>query len=184
MRWWLMALLIAGCTKPSKGDSLVVVTVDAVPELKNVALLHTKSVLADGETRTQDVGADKAPFSIGGGAPKTDFAVQVASSKMGSFAIHVEAWDSAGNVMAQGDGMTTLAPGKRKDIAITLGALMVPDGGTDAMPVVVAQPEPIWIGSGGSSTRLNLNAGGFDTVGATAASSGARLESPFATQTH
>jgi hypothetical protein len=176
------ALLAAGCTS-GKGDSLVVVTVDAVPALTNVALLHTESTVGTAKT-TRDVGADKAPFSIGGGAPKTDFAVQVASSLMGTFTIHVEARDSAGNVMAQGDGMTTLAPGKRKDIAITLGAQMVPDGGTDAMPVVVAQPEPIWIGSGGSSTRLNLNAGGFDTVGATAAPSGARLAGPFATQTY
>jgi hypothetical protein len=52
-----------------------------------------------------------------------------------------------------------------QDIAIALGAPTVLDGGTD-MPSA-------------SGKQLNLNFGGFETAGNTAAPSGATLATPF-----
>jgi hypothetical protein len=193
MRWWLTALLIAGCTKPAaKGDSLVVVTVDAVPPIMNVASLHTTAT-AGGDTVEHDVGMGS--FSLGGGTTK-DFGVQVPSSITGTFTIHVEARDAAGTPLGAGDGMTELAPGQRKNITVTLGPIMMDagtdgggsDGGTDLMlPPIVT--EPVWIGSGGSAAtstqQLNINVGGSDTAGAAAAPSKASFTAgSFSSQTN
>jgi hypothetical protein len=154
----LAALVLAGC---AKGDSLVVVTVDANPAIANVAVLKTTS-MAGGQTFSQDVGGNLAPFSLGGGVTKS-FAVQVPSSTSGRFSIHIEARGASGNTLAQGNGMTTLSPGNRLNLSVTLG------------PVAIAV-EPVWIGSGGSAAtatfQVNVNSGGTDTVGATAAPSG------------
>ncbi len=198
----LVLLLAAGCTK--KADSLVVVTVDAVPALTGIALLHTVSMAGD-ETVTRDVGGDHAPFALGGSDGTKSFGVQLRSSITGSFSIVVEARDGAGNVLGTGQGATTIKLGGSVDLTVTLGTPMVLDGGgldgapadlgsTDAAPVpdllqpVVVQPEPVWVGAGGTATsgsrKLNLNLGGFDTVTTTTAPSGRKLASPFSLQTN
>jgi hypothetical protein len=163
MRAAILATLLVGC---SSGDSLVVVTVDANPALANVALLHTTS-MAGGQTIVQDVGSTAAPFAVGGGTTKT-FGVQVQSAITGSFMIHVEAQDASGKKLAQGDGSTTLSPGQRVDVAVTL---------TPSTPPIVAQP--FWIGSGGATATLGINIGGSDTVGTSTAASGAAFQSSF-----
>ena len=122
------AVLLSACTN----NSLVVVTVDALPVLSNIRVLHTTSI-AGGQTHDHDI-ASAMPFSLGGGITKT-FGVEVPQSIDGSFVIHVEARDSTGTPMGRGDGMTQLAAGKRTDLSITLGA---------AVPLVAS--EPVWIG--------------------------------------
>ncbi len=120
MQAWLFAmsaaLVLAGCRS---GDGLVVVTVDANPPLANVALLHTVS-MAGGMTVPHDF--TNVPSALGGRST-TSFGVQVPSSISGTIAVHVEADDAAGNLLAQGDGSTTLQAGSRLDIGVTLGAL-------------------------------------------------------------
>ena len=159
----LAALLVAGC---AKGDSLVVVTVDASPAIANVALLHTTSMAGD-QSIMKDVGADKAPFSLGDGVTKT-FGVQVPSSISGAFSIHVEARNASG-LLAQGDAGTTLSPGNRRDIQIVLAVAVV--------------AEPVWIGSGGSvasaAQQLNISIGGTDIVGALSVPGGSGFTSGF-----
>jgi hypothetical protein len=187
----LAALVAAGCTS-GKGDSLVVVTVDAVPALSRVAVLHTTS-MAGGQTIAQDVGGGGAPFSIGGGVQKT-FGVQVPHSITGAFAIHVEARDASGKVLGAGDGMTTLSPGNRSDLTVVLGAAIDggvdggTDGGTDGMPPPILS-QSVYVASGGSAAsatqQLNVNVGGTDTTGGTSAPSGATfMPGFFASQTY
>jgi hypothetical protein len=118
MQAWLFAMsaavVLAGCRS---GDGLVVVTVDANPPLANVALLHTVSV-AGGMTVLHDF--TNVPPALGGGSTTT-FGVQVPSSISGTIAVHVEADDAAGNLLAQGDGSTTLQAGGRREISVALG---------------------------------------------------------------
>ena len=166
----LAVLLFASC---AKGDSLVVVMVDASPSIANIALLHTKSRVSE-QSIIKDVGADKAPFALGLGMKKT-FGVEVPPSFSGMFSIHVEARDARGAALAQGDGTTTLSPGNQRDISITLG------------PIVVAV-EPVWIGSGGAAAtalhQLTVNVGGTDTAGSAVAPSGVMFTSGlFSSQT-
>jgi hypothetical protein len=171
----LAALVLAGC---AKGDSLVVVTVNAMPAISNVAVLKTTSK-AGGQTFLQDVGASAVPFSLGAGVTKS-FAVQVPSSITGAFSIHVEAHNASGSVLAQCDGMATLSPGNRVNIPITL------------VPAAIQPPavvDSVWIGSGGSaatsSYQLSVSTGGNDTIGeATAASGAAFVSGLFASQTN
>jgi hypothetical protein len=194
MRWLLVALALAGCTRSGSGDSLVVVTVGASPALSNLAVLHTTS-MAGGETILHDVGGNAAPFSLGGGVTKT-FGVDVPASITGKFSIHVAASNGSGKVLGAGDGSTTLQPGHIENITIVLGSATVDggtdggsggmdggtDGGSDGMvPVIVV--EPVYVGSGGSaashSQQLSINIGGIDTVGATSAPSSAQFTSGF-----
>jgi hypothetical protein len=131
--------------------------------------------MAGGQTTLQDLGAEAAPFSLG--ATKS-FGVQVASSITGAFSIHVEARDASGAVLGQGDGSTTLSPGNRLDVRVTL-----------APPVPVIVSEPVYIGSGGTAAsaaqQLSLNTGGSDTHGAGIAASGAVFTPGFfATQSY
>ena len=193
-------LLAAGCIK-SVGDTLVVVTVDAVPALTNVELLHTVS-MAGGEQVIRDVGGDGPVFALGGGETK-DFGVQLRAAITGSFGIHVEAHDGSGNVLGQGDAAGTLVPGKRIDLTVTLGPGTAPDGGMDgggadggtdggstdlAGPDLLGPPPPavpIWIASGGASTagnrKLQLSVGGFIAPATMTAPSGRTLGSYLST---
>jgi hypothetical protein len=162
--WAVLAL--AGC---NHADALVVVSVQAQPSVANVAVLRTTST-AGAVTARHDFGAAAAPFTI---PPARTFAIQVPGADAGPFALHVEAYDSGGRLLASGDGVTTTARARRSDLAITLGP---------ATPMVVS--EPIWIGSGGSATatsgeQLNASFGGTDTVGSTNAPSGAQLTPGF-----
>jgi hypothetical protein len=171
----LAALVAAGCAS-SSGNSVVEVTVDAVPALSNVAVLHA-TWMAGGQTIVHDVGGGGMPFSLGGGVQKM-FGVQVPHSITGAFSIHVEARDASGTVLAQGDGMTTLSPGNTTNITVVLGVGAPLDGGTDGI-----LSEPVYVASGGSAAsatqQLNISVDGTDTVGTTSAPSGATLTSGF-----
>jgi hypothetical protein len=189
----MLLLAVSGCA--SQGDSLVVVTVDSTSSITPVAVLHTTST-AGGRTLDHDFSGN-APFSI---PPSKTFAVQVPSSILGisgAFMIHVEARDAAGLALAAGDGATTLMPGARSDVMVTLGAIGA-DGGTDgavdggvdlAPPAMAFPPAAVWISSGGGSAaagkaQLNLCIGAVDTVGSVSASGGAQMTSGyFATDT-
>jgi hypothetical protein len=186
-RLLVAALLLAGCAD-KKGDSLVVVTVGADPPLLNVVALLRTSSTAGSQTMVHDhdFGVGSTPFSLSRDMPKT-FAVQVPSSVTGTFTIHVAALDVGGNVLGEGDGSTTLSPGKISYITITLGASSS-DGGSDGGSDDGGMPQipsvAVWIGSGGSALsssmqQLNLSVGGSDTVGVTSAPSGASLGGGF-----
>jgi hypothetical protein len=183
---WVVLLALAGCS--SQGDSLVVVTVDAAASIDSVAVLHTTST-AGGRMLDHDFSGN-APFSI---PPSRTFGVQVASSISGAFTIHVEARDTAGRTLAAGDGATTLAPGQRSDVDVTLAASATDggtDGGADLAPPATFPPAAVWISSGGGSAaagaaRINLSVGGVDAVGSVSAPGGAQMTSGFfATDTY
>jgi hypothetical protein len=117
-----IVLLLAGC---STGDSLVVVTVGTTTPLPSAAVLHTVSS-AGGRMSPHDL---TLPSPLAPGMP-TSFGVQVPSTITGAFGIHVEAHNSGGALLAEGDGMATLSPGQRTDVTVTLGA-SIADGGSD-----------------------------------------------------
>ena len=127
--------------------------------------------LAGGSLMDHDVGAAEAPFSI---PPARSFGVQVPRSITGTFSIRVEARNAAGIALATGDGMTTLVPGSRVDVSVTLA----PGG-------AVVSAQPVWIGSGGSAVgsgsgaRLSTGVGAVDTVGKATGASGASFTSGY-----
>lgn len=143
MRNWTWALSIvlllsADCSK--KGDGIVVVTVTAAPDLTNVASLHGRAT-AGAKTVMFDFNIP-APNTI---PPAQTFGIDVPTSLSGVVAVHIDARDSSGAVLASGDGSTTLSAGKRVDISISLGG-----GGFDMA------------GAGGLS--IDHNAQSFGTV--------------------
>src|SRR5438552_48600 len=106
--------LVAGC---QSSESIVVVTVDAMPAVKAVASLHfsatagTKTVLFDDRP---DGGAS---FDI---PPQRSIGVVVPTSLGSHLSVHVEARNDAGNVIAAGDGDTSLRSWARSNITIVL----------------------------------------------------------------
>jgi hypothetical protein len=166
MRWLLVlaALGAAGCPK---GESLVIVKVDATTTIDQIAVLHATSMI-DGITMEHDLGGGADPFTI---PPAKTFGIQVQSSLSGSFAVRVEARNAAGRALAIGQGSANISPGERSEIAITLAPVT---------PIV--QSKPVWIGSGGSamvgSSQLSLGLGG-DTMGRFTSSSQSTLSPGF-----
>ena len=119
----LAALLLGGCSSNS-AMSLVVITVDADAPLADVAALHARATVGS-TTREFDVHPN------GGGSltipPAQTFGLDIPHSLDGTVALHVDAVDSNGNVVAGGDGSGPIHVSGRADVAITLAAATTGD---------------------------------------------------------
>lgn len=122
VRLLVLMAVVASC---SKGDSLVVVSVTADERLAGVAALRATST-AGGRSSVHEFANDST-FTL---PPAMTFGVDVPASIVGPFTVHVDALDATTSVLAAGDGMTTLSPGHRVDIAIPLIGTNGDGGGT------------------------------------------------------
>ena len=118
----LCLALVGGCG--SKGDGIIVVTVDSTSGLTNVATLHVTA-----STTAQTVAFDLTVPAPGSIPPQQTFGIDIPSSVSGDLAIHVQARDTAGADLGDGDGTVTVAHGARRDVSITLGSIDTDMGG-------------------------------------------------------
>lgn len=110
------AVLAIPALMACNSGTTVVVLVDSTSPLPNVELLRAHAAIG-AQSRDFDV-----PLTTKAIPPTHTFAIDVPPSLAGTIDVHVDALDSQNAVVGSGDGSTTLAAGKRRDITIDVNA--------------------------------------------------------------
>jgi hypothetical protein len=124
----LSLCLVAFSAACGPNGSTVLVEVSSATPLAATQLAATATL----------AGLTGGPYSVPlhepGFPPSHSFALEIGPDLSGPMAVHVDALDAAGALLASGDGSTTVSPGEEVSLSIALGGGLVDGGASDSAP--------------------------------------------------